>query len=79
MNYVGFRPFSAIYRLGGAKKFAPDASFSDNFRVFTQPGSRAAVAGRLMLQPVYPQLRKYPCATAVTLGARSEPLLPTTL
>src|SRR3984893_16449930 len=24
-----------------------------------------------MLQPVYPQLRKYPCATAVTLGAKS--------
>jgi hypothetical protein len=27
------------------------------------------VAGRLVLQPVYPQLQKYPCATAVTLGA----------
>jgi hypothetical protein len=25
-----------------------------------------------MLQPVYPQLRKYPCATAVTLGAMSR-------
>ena len=24
-----------------------------------------------MLQPVYPQLRKYPCAMAVTLGANS--------
>jgi len=36
---------------------------------FVRLGSRAAVAGRLMLQPVYPQLQKYPCATAVTLGA----------
>src|SRR5438128_11875522 len=40
------------------------------------PGSRAAVAGRLTLQPVYPQLRKYPCATAVTLGAKSRSTWP---
>jgi hypothetical protein len=27
------------YRLGSAKEFAPDAPFSENFRVFTQSGS----------------------------------------
>ena len=32
-------------------------------------GSRAAVAGRRMAQPVYPQLRKYPCVPALTLRA----------
>jgi len=32
----------------------------------------AAIAGRLMLQAVYPQLRKYPWATAVTLGAKER-------
>src|SRR6266404_6471066 len=31
------------YGLGRAKKFAPDAPFSDNFRVFTQSGPTAAV------------------------------------
>src|SRR5882762_7760425 len=30
------------YRPGRAKKFAPDAPFSDNFRVFTRSGPRAA-------------------------------------
>jgi hypothetical protein len=34
-------------------------------------GSRAAVAGRRMAQPVYRQLRKYPCVLAPTLRARS--------
>ena len=36
--------FSAVfrhYRLGEAKKFAPNAPFSDNFRVFAQPGPKA--------------------------------------
>jgi hypothetical protein len=33
--------------------------------------SRAAVAGRRMAQPVYPQLRKYPCVRALTFGAKS--------
>ena len=33
-------------------------------------GSRAAVASRLMAQPVYPQLRKYPCVPALTLRAK---------
>ena len=40
----------------------------------TQPevreGSRAAVAGRLIAQPVYPQLRNTPCVPALTLRAR---------
>jgi hypothetical protein len=30
---------------------------------------RAAVAGRRMAPPVYPQLRKYPCVPALTLRA----------
>jgi hypothetical protein len=34
-------------------------------------GSRAAVAGRRMAQPVYPQLRNTPCDPALTLRARS--------
>ena len=41
---INFSRFSAVfrhYRLGEAKKFASDAPFSDNFRVFTQPGSTA--------------------------------------
>jgi hypothetical protein len=33
-----FGPFPPL-RLGRTKKFAPDAPFSDNFRVFTQAGS----------------------------------------
>ena len=41
---INFSRFSGRFpllqaRLGEAKKFAPDAPFSDNFRVFTQPGS----------------------------------------
>jgi hypothetical protein len=39
---INFSRFSAVfrhYKLGEAKKFASDATFSDNFRVFTQPGS----------------------------------------
>jgi hypothetical protein len=32
-------------------------------------GSRAAVAGRQMAQPVYPQLRKYPVRSGNTLRA----------
>jgi hypothetical protein len=32
-------------------------------------GSRSAVADRRMARPVYPQLRKYPCVPALTLGA----------
>jgi hypothetical protein len=39
----------------------------DDFRF----GSGAAVAGRPMAQPVYPQLRKYPCVSALTFRARS--------
>src|ERR1700716_3227297 len=35
-------------------------------------GSRAAVAGRRMAQPVYPQLRKYPCVRALTLRANAK-------
>jgi hypothetical protein len=35
-------------------------------------GSRAAVAGRRMAQPVYSQLRKYPCVSALTLRANSD-------
>jgi hypothetical protein len=33
-------------------------------------GSRTAVAGRLMAQPVYPQLQKYSCVPALTLRAQ---------
>ena len=33
-------------------------------------GSRAAVAGKPMARPVYPQLRIYPCVTALTLRAK---------
>jgi hypothetical protein len=33
-------------------------------------GSRAAVAGRRMAQPVYPQLRKCPCVPAFALRAK---------
>ena len=36
---INFSRFSAVfrhYRVGEAKKFASDAPFSDNFRVFTQ-------------------------------------------
>ena len=35
-------------------------------------GSVAAVAGRLVPQPVYPQLRKFPCVRALTLRANSR-------
>src|SRR5260370_38086270 len=34
------------YRLGRAKKFAPDSRFSDNFRVFTHSGSVTVGNGR---------------------------------
>jgi len=43
---INFSRFSAVfrhYKLGEAKKFASDATFSDNFRVFTQPGSKAVI------------------------------------
>src|SRR6516165_5550602 len=46
---INFSRFSAgfrHYRLGEAKKFASDAPFSDNFRVFTQPGSKPVVYAR---------------------------------
>jgi hypothetical protein len=33
-------------------------------------GSRAAVAGRLMAQLVYPQFRKYPSVSALTVRAK---------
>src|ERR1700730_435960 len=33
------------YRPGRAKKFAPDAPFSDNFRVFTRSGPLRAIPG----------------------------------
>ena len=35
-------------------------------------GSRAAVAGRQMAQPVYPQLRKYPVRSGNTLRANAQ-------
>jgi hypothetical protein len=35
-------------------------------------GSGAAVAGRLIAQPVYPQLRKSPCDPALTLRANKR-------
>src|SRR6266850_7858343 len=39
MNFSRFSAFSAITGPGRTKKFAPDAPFSDNFRVFTRSGS----------------------------------------
>ena len=43
MNLSWFSAVFGQYGLGGAKKFASDAPFSDNFRVFTQPGPEADV------------------------------------
>jgi len=50
---INFSQFSAVfhYRLGVAKKFAPDAPISDNFRVFTQPGSILAAGSRPRKRP----------------------------
>ena len=45
---INFSRFSAVfrhYKLGEAKKFASDAAFSDNFRVFTQPGPIPDLSG----------------------------------
>jgi hypothetical protein len=35
-------------------------------------GSRAAVAGRLMVRPVYPQLRKSPSVPGLTFRAKGR-------
>src|SRR5260370_21352947 len=43
MNFSRFSAFSAITGSAERKKFAPDAPFSDNFRVFAQSGPKAAV------------------------------------
>ena len=51
---INFSRFSAVfrhYRLGEANKFASDAPFSGNFRVFTQPGPIVAVDGRSQMSP----------------------------
>src|ERR1700730_7649661 len=39
-------------------------------------GSRAAVAGRRMAQPVYPQLRKYPCVPSTYVSCQKPTFLP---
>ena len=43
INFSRFSPVFRHYRLGEAKKFAPQAPISDNFRVFTQPGPIAVI------------------------------------
>src|SRR5438132_7376650 len=40
MNFSRFSAFSAITGSAERKKFAPDAPFSDNFRVFAQSGAK---------------------------------------
>jgi hypothetical protein len=35
-------------------------------------GSRAAVAGRLVAQPVYPQLRKYPVRSGTNASCQKQ-------
>ena len=42
MNFSRFSAFSAITGSAERKKFAPDAPFSDNFRVFAQSGPKGA-------------------------------------
>jgi hypothetical protein len=51
---------NALARTSKEEKIENNSAHSPRVGVFTQPGSRAAVAGRLMAQPVYPKLRKYP-------------------
>ena len=43
MNFSRFSAAFGHYSLSAAQKFAPDAPFSDNFRVFTRSGPKAAV------------------------------------
>src|ERR1700736_6033996 len=52
-GYIDARPLTAS-----------STKISCNARPDHTSGSRAAVAGRLMAQPVHPQLRKYPCVPA---------------
>jgi hypothetical protein len=55
----------------GFRTTAPAQAESSRWAV---QGVRAAVAGRRMAQPVYPQLRNTPCVPAPTLRARTGPL-----
>src|SRR5437016_3760513 len=45
MNFSRFSAFSAITGPAERKKFAPDAPFSDNFRVFTRSGGACRSRG----------------------------------
>jgi hypothetical protein len=60
-SLINFTRFSALfrhYRVGEAKKFAPDGPISDNSRVFTQPGSVHVALRRSQKHP-YSEDRSY--------------------